>query len=196
MVSLTKKESEIVLKLFKDFSKNYNANSISKEINISSRGALKILKHLEKEQLVTSKKLGKAVFYKLSLDDLYVRKIVELLLIEESRNKAQRWIEEFKELFDYAEAVIIFGSIIKNPQRASDIDVLLVYERKNHGKISNFISAKNKILFKKIHDLPQTLEDLKENLKKNPAIIDAIRSGYILKGHDKITEVIKDVTMF
>ncbi len=172
MVSLTKKESEIVLKLFKDFSKNYNANSISKEINISSRGALKILKHLEKKHLVTSKKLGKAVFYKLSLDDLYVRKIVELLLIEESRNKAQRWIEEFKEIFDYTEAVIIFGSIIKNPQHARDVDVLLVYERKNHEKISNFISAKNKVLFKKIHDIPQTLEDLKENLKKNPAIID------------------------
>src|SRR3989344_5894972 len=112
MVSLTKKESEIVLKLFKDFSKNYNANSISKEINISSRGALKILKHLEKEHFVTSKKLGKAVFYKLSLYDLYVRKIVELLLIEESRNKAQRWIEEFKEIFDYSEVIIIFGSII------------------------------------------------------------------------------------
>jgi len=196
MVSLTKKESEIVLKLFKDFSKNYNANSISKEINISSRGALKILKHLEKKHLVTSKKLGKAVFYKLSLDDLYVRKIVELLLIEESRNKAQRWIEEFKELFDYAEAVIIFGSIIKDSKHAHDIDVLIVYEIKNHEKISNFISAKNKVLFKKIHDIPQTLEDLKENLKKNPAIIDAIRSGYILKGHDKITEVLKDVTMF
>ena len=118
------------------------------------------------------------------------------MLIEESRNKAQRWIEEFKEIFDYTEAVIIFGSIIKNPQHARDVDVLLVYERKNHEKISNFISAKNKVLFKKIHDIPQTLEDLKENLKKNPAIIDAIRSGYILKGHDKITEVLKDVTMF
>lgn len=127
MASLTIKESEILLKIFKDFSKAYNANSISKEVNISARGALKILKNLEKEHLVISRKLGKATFYKINLEDIYVRKIIETLLIKESRDKAQRWIDEFKEVFKDAEAIIIFGSIIKNPQHANDIDIILVY---------------------------------------------------------------------
>jgi len=196
MVSLTKKECEIAIKLFKDFSRNYNSNSISKEVTVSPRGALKILKHLEREKIVMSKKLGKAVFYRLNLEDLYTRRVIETLLIEEARSNAQRWIDEFKEVFNYTEIVIIFGSIIKNPKHANDTDVIFVYKIKNHRGVSNFISAKNKILFKKIHDIPQTIDDLKENLKKNPAIIDALRSGYILHGYDKIVEVIKNVTSF
>ncbi|KKQ17848.1 MAG: hypothetical protein US31_C0015G0014 [Berkelbacteria bacterium GW2011_GWA1_36_9] len=194
MVSLTKKESEILMKLFKDFSKNYNSNSISKELAVSPRGALKVLKHLEKENLVIGKRMGKAVFYKLNLEDLYTRKIIETLLIEETRNKAQRWLNEFGQVLEYTEIVIIFGSIIKNPQHAKDVDLLLVYNRKDYQKVSTFIDAKNKVLFKKIHDIPQTIGDLKDNLKKNPAIIDAIRTGYVLNGYDKIIEVIKDVS--
>ena len=152
--------------------------------------------NLEREKIVMSKKLGKAVFYRLNLEDLYTRRVIETLLIEEARSNAQRWIDEFKEVFNYTEIVIIFGSIIKNPKHANDTDVIFVYKIKNHRGVSNFISAKNKILFKKIHDIPQTIDDLKENLKKNPAIIDALRSGYILHGYDKIVEVIKNVTSF
>ncbi len=194
MVSLTKKESEILLKLLKDFSIDYNSNSISKEVEISPRGSLKILKHLEKESLVIGKKMGKAVFYRLNLKDLYTAKIIETLLIEETRNKAQRWLDEFRDILDYTEIAVIFGSIIKNSKHASDIDILLVYDRKNYQRVSAFLNAKNKVLFKKIHDIPQTMEDLKENLRKNPAIIDAIRTGYVLHGYDKLVGVIKDVT--
>lgn len=194
MVLLTNKESEAVLKLFKDFSKEYNANSISKEVGLSPRGALKIFKRLEKERFLVSKKLGKATFYKLNLNEVYVRKIIETLLIGESMDKAQRWIDEFKAVFEYTEIVIIFGSIIKNPKNAGDIDVLFVFKNKNYKKISEFVYEKNKVLFKKIHEIPQTMEDLKVNLKKNPAIIDALRTGYVLHGHDKIIGVIKDVT--
>ncbi len=196
MTSLTDKESEILIKLFKNFSTNYNANSISKEVGLSPRGSLKILKRLEKNGILAGKKLGKAVFYKLNLQDLYASKIMETTLIKETRTKAMRWIDEFKEIFDYTDIVLIFGSVIKNPKHASDIDVLFVYKKKNYKIVSNFILAKNKILFKKIHDIPQTIQDLKENLKNNPAIIDAIKNGYILHGYDKIVEVIKDVTIF
>ncbi len=185
-----------MIKLFKDFSKDYNANSLSKEVGIGSRGVLKILKRLEKEEILIGKKLGKAIFYKLNLDDLYTKKTIEALLIGEARTKAQRWLAEFKEVFSYTEAVIIFGSMIKNPQHASDIDVIFVYKKQNHKKVSEFIYTKNKVLFKKIHAIPQTIDDLKENLKKNPAIIDAIRTGYILQGYDKIVEVVKSVTSF
>lgn len=195
MVSLTGKQSEILIKIFKDFTKSYNANSISREVDMSSRGSLKILKQLEKEGLIIGKNMGKAVFYSLTLNDFYTRKIIEALLIEETRKKAQRWINEFKEVFNYTDIIILFGSIIKNPSHANDIDVILVYKRKNYGNVSSFINNKNKLLLKKIHDIPQTIEDLKENLRKNPAIIDAIRTGYVLQGYDKLVEAVKDVTI-
>ncbi len=194
MVSLTNKEGEVLLKLFKDFSTNYNANSLSKEIGLSSRGALKILKKLEKGRFVIGKRLGKATFYKLNLNELYIRKTLETLLIGESIEKAQRWIDEFRPVFIYAEIIIIYGSIIKNPKNAGDVDIIIVLKKQNYKKISSFIQEKNKVFFKKIHDIHQTIDDLKENLKKNPAVIDSLRTGYILHGQDKIIEVIKDVS--
>ncbi|MEK6824740.1 MAG: hypothetical protein AABY02_02690 [Nanoarchaeota archaeon] len=132
MVGQTRKESDILLKLFKDFSKNYNSNSISKEVNISPRGALKILKKLEKDKILVGRKLGQATFYKLNLNDLYARRVMEVLLTKEARDKAQRWISEFKEVFSYADIVIIFGSMIKNPAHASDIDLLLVFKSRKY----------------------------------------------------------------
>ena len=36
----------------------------------------------------------------------------------------------------------------------------------------------------------------KENIKNNPAIKDSIKTGYVLHGHEKIVEVIKDVSSF
>jgi predicted nucleotidyltransferase len=194
MANLTEKESEVLLKLFKDFSQDYNANSISKHIKITPRGALKILKNLEKEKIVIGRKLGKAVFYKPNLNDMYAAKTIETLLIKETRDKATRWLHEFEGLFRYTEIVLLFGSILKNPTHANDIDILLVFKKKNYEKVSAFINEKNKMLLKKIHSIPQTMKDLKENLKKNDAIKDAIRTGYVLQGFDKLIGVIKDVT--
>ena len=196
MAFLTEKESEILLKLFKDFSQDYNANSISKQVNITPRGALKMLKNMEKEKLVIGRKLGKAVFYKPNLEDIYTIKIIETLLIREARNKAARWLHEFEDVFKDTKILIIFGSIIKNPAYANDIDILFVFEKKNYKKISAFINEKNKTLLKKIHSIPQTMKDLKENLKKNEAIKEAIRTGYVLHGFNKLVGVIKSVTSF
>jgi hypothetical protein len=196
MVLLTNKESEALLKLFKDFSRDYNANSISKEIKVTPRGALKILKRLEKNSLIKGKPMGKAFFYKLNLEDDYVCKIIDTLLIAEAREKASRWVEEFKEIFKDSEIIIVFGSIIRNPKAANDIDALFVFKENKYRKITYFINDKNKILFKKIHSLPQTMKDLKENLKDNKAIIDAVRTGYVICGQDKLVEVIKNVTSF
>ena len=189
----TKKENEILLKLFKEFSKDYNANSISKVIKITPRGALKILKNLEKQGIIKSRKLGKAVFYKINFNDAYVCKIIETLLIAESREKAGRWLEEFKDIFKDTQIIIIFGSVIRNPKEANDVDILFVFEKDKYKYISRFVIEKNKILVKKIHNIPQTMDDLKDNLKNNKAIQDAIGTGYVLYGHDKIVEVIKNV---
>ncbi|OGJ20652.1 hypothetical protein A3K73_05760 [Candidatus Pacearchaeota archaeon RBG_13_36_9] len=196
MALLTGKESEAMLKLFKDFNSDYNANSLSKEIKVTPRGALKILKNLEADNLVRGRKLGRAVFYKLNLDDSYVCKIIETLLIAEARKKAGRWLEEFKGVFKDAEIIIIFGSIIRNPKEANDIDVLFVLKENKYRNIADFIREKNKIMFKKIHSIPQTMKDLNESLKNNKAIQDAVRTGYVLHGQDELIEVMKNVSAF
>ena len=189
-------KEKILLKIFKEIDKTYNANSLSKELDLTSRGILKILKSLKKENLLISKKMGKSTFYKINLQDLYARKTLEALLVKEANKRTGRWIEEFKLFFPESEAVIIFGSIIRNPEKANDIDILLIIKKDQYKKVSSLINEKNKVLTKKIHGIIMTLEDLKENIKNNPAIKDSIKTGYVLHGHEKIVEVIKDVSSF
>lgn len=189
-------KEKILLKIFKEIDKTYNANSLSKELDLTSRGILKILKSLKKENLLISKKMGKSTFYKINLQDLYARKTLEALLVKEANKRTGRWIEEFKLFFPESEAVIIFGSIIKNPEKANDLDILLIIKKDQYKKVSSLINEKNKVLTKKIHGIIMTLEDLKENIKNNPAIKDSIKTGYVLHGHEKIVEVIKDVSSF
>ena len=197
MVNLNKSEGRVMLKLFKDFSQDYNANSLSKKMEITPRGTLKILKKLKSKELLVSKQQGKAVFYKVNLNDKYVSKIVETLLIAEARENAKRWIDEFRGIYGDTEIVLLFGSIIRNPKKASDVDVLFVFKKGKYKKIAHFVSDKNRILFKGIHEIPQTVDDLKENLsRKNKAIIDAINTGYVLFGEDKLIKVVKNVTSF
>jgi len=61
MLSLTEKERETMLVLFKDFAAYYNANSISKVLKISHVGAQKILKRLLHENLVKYQQIGKSI---------------------------------------------------------------------------------------------------------------------------------------
>ena len=194
MSSLTPKENEVLLTLFKDFSKDYNANSISKQVGITPRGALKILKNLQKQQLLISKQFGKAVFYKLNLDDYYTFRTIETLLISEAREKASRWLSEFRELFKDIEIVIIFGSIVREPKKANDVDLLLVFKEDKMKSVKHFISEKNKILLKPIHPVIQSSNDIKGNLKKkDPVVLNVLRRGFVLSGYDKLIEVVKSV---
>ena len=59
MISSTEKERGALLILFKDFTSYYNANSLSKKLSISRIGSRKILKKLEKEELLIFKEIGK-----------------------------------------------------------------------------------------------------------------------------------------
>src|SRR3989344_1506662 len=113
MTTITSKESEALLILFKDVSQHYNANSISKQLKISRVGAMKLLKKLLKENILRSQKIGKSVVYKPNLDDEYLRKLIAFLLTDEA-HKFKRWNEEFKELFSGERIILLFGSAIKN----------------------------------------------------------------------------------
>ena len=188
---ITKKESEILLVLFKDFTTWYNATSLSKVINITPRGSLKALKNLEKIELVISKKFGKAIQYKINFNNI-TKKTLELILLEEAERKYKRWFYEF-ENFEKPNILILFGSVIRNKDY-KDVDLLIIIENKDHKAIMNLIDKKNEILTKPIHPVFQTMEDLKNNIqKKDKVILDALKTGIVLKGQKEIIEVIENV---
>ena len=97
MTITTEKEKKALLILFKDFSSYYNANSLSKLLNISRIGTMKLLKKLHKNNILIERKIGKSTVYKVNLEDDYVRSLIAFLLVEET-NKFKRWKDEFKDI--------------------------------------------------------------------------------------------------
>ena len=196
MIQLTKKERETLLILFKDFTSFYNANSISKILKISHVGAQKIFKRLLKENIVTSRTIGKSIIYKLNFDNNYVSQLMTFLLADEANN-FNRWKEEFKELFKEGRIIMLFGSAIKNYAHAKDIDIMIVLDKKDVKEVETILIKKGEILPKKLHSIKLTREDLLDNLKKKQeAMIDIVKNAVIIYGQDKYLEAIKDVTTY
>src|SRR3989338_3214121 len=90
MKEITKSEMDVVLKLIKSPEVDYNANAIAKVVGITSMGALKILKRLESESILKSKKIGRAVIYRVNTEDFYAHRYVELILSREADRKSTR----------------------------------------------------------------------------------------------------------
>lgn len=184
------KEQEIIITLFKDFLTSYNSRNISHTINMSHPGAFKILKKLEKEEVVIAKQVGKAIIYSLKFDNPITRRKVEMALTIEAQNH-KRWIEEFKELENEAQFVILFGSILTNEKVARDIDLLAVAESNNSGRIKEVITERNKILNKKIHLILQSPEDFKRDIDtKNKVMIEILKKGIVLFGQEHVRQML------
>lgn len=191
MATLTKKERETLLILLKDFTDFYNANSISKVLNISHVGAQKIFKRLRHENLVISKTIGKSITYKLNFNEAYVSQLIAFLLADEANN-FKRWKEEFKELFKKDRVVMLFGSAIKDYAHAHDIDVMIILENKDITKVNTVLQKKEEILPKKLHAIKLSHQDLSDNLKrKDKALVDIVKNAIILYGQEKYVEILK-----
>ncbi len=195
MATLTQKERETLLILFKDFTSFYNANSISKVLNISHVGAQKIFKRFLQENLVISKTIGKSITYKLNFNEVYVSQLIAFLLADEANN-FKRWKEEFKNLFKKDRIVMLFGSAIKDYANARDIDLMIVLENKDVREVNEILKKKEEILPKKLHTIKLKHHDLLENLKKkDKAFVDIIKNAIILYGQDKYVVALKNVSI-
>ncbi|MBL7056632.1 hypothetical protein ISS07_06990 [Candidatus Woesearchaeota archaeon] len=194
MISLTQKERDILLRLFKDFSSFYNANNITKVVQISHVGAQKILKKLRRANILISKTIGKGIFYKVNLENDYVRQLITFLLAHEANNHI-RWKEEFKELFVQGRIILIYGSAIRNYSQAKDIDLMLVL--KETERVDAFLKKKQTILPKKLHTIKLRKKDLLNNVKnRNESMIEIVKNAVVLFGQEQYVQIIKNVTSF
>lgn len=190
MKEITQAEMNVVLILVKSPEVIYNANSLSKVIGITSMGTLKILKRLEQENIVKSKKIGKATTYKVNVEDSYAHKYLSLILIREAQSanpSVKRWITELKKIKN-ADVIVLFGSVLEKPN-PNDIDVLLITNQKQFPKLQQEIKELNEINIKKIHPMYQTYQDIIKNIKKrDKPILNAIK-GIIIIGEEKFQEI-------
>ncbi|MEK6903432.1 MAG: hypothetical protein AABW64_02185 [Nanoarchaeota archaeon] len=191
MKLLTTTEGKVLLLLCKDFTTDYNANSLANRLGITRRGAINVVKALKREELVVGKRYGKAVFYKADLTSHYVKEIVKTLLMTETKQHMQRWIHQFEKLLAVADAVIIFGSAVQNYSKARDIDLLVVFKGKNLNAARRIIEQENRSSAKPIHVVWQSPQDFISNIKKlDPVLINALKFGYVLCGYNLIVQII------
>lgn len=174
----TKNEAKAVLSILKSPEKEYNANNLSKIIAITPMGALKILKKLEKEDVLVSSKIANASYYRVNFSSSYASDYAAFLLKDEAEHSpsyAKRWISELRKIKE-ADIAIIFGSAIKSEEKAKDIDALFVVAGRKFDALKEEIKKLNLLNEKKIHPIFQTKKDLLRNIgKKDPVVLSAIK---------------------
>jgi len=196
MITLTLKEKQAMIILFKDFTNYHNANSLSKTLGITRIGAMKLLKKLLKENILSSKTIGKSIIYKLNLEEDYNRHLITFILADEANN-FKRWKEEFKDFSNGETVVLLYGSTIRNYNVANDIDLMLIIKKEQYSRSREIINEIQEILPKKIHSIELTAEDFLKNIKeKKRPLIDTIKNAIILYGQAKYVDIMKNVSSF
>lgn len=192
---MDKNQMQALLILFKDVDADYNARSLSSKLGITPMGSLKILKKLEKQDLLASRRMGKAVFYKPNLENDYTRACIRFLLQKEAHDappRIKRWVNELRKLDGIADIGILFGSII-HKEKHRDVDVLLILKPAKTKKTNRCVAHLNRVGIKRIHAVKQTKEDFLKNLRKKERIIlSAVRDSVVLFGYDEFVELIRN----
>lgn len=192
-----KKSYDILKILLKDISQRHTVTSLAKKKEISRVRSWKLLKELEKEGFVVLTPIGpeKTSVQEVSLnwDNPLLEKTLALMLTEDAL-KQNKWKYNFKELKDYVDFLVLFGSILHSPKEANDIDILtLVSNEDNFVKIDKRIRDIQITQNKKIHVINLTKEELKQELKnKNKAYIDALKKGVVLFGQENFIKFIEE----
>lgn len=192
-MDITRNEMLIVLRIFKSPEKEFNANSISKELGITPMGALKILKRLEKENILAAKVAGKATFYRPNFSNDYARDYLRFVLkreAEQSSPYVRRWVNEARKL-ENADIAILFGSVLKKEGKAGDVDVLVVTSHARFEKLKEEINGLNKINEKEMHVVYQSMDDLKDNISRRDKVVLNALKGIVAFGEEKLIGLVR-----
>ncbi|MEK6984270.1 MAG: winged helix-turn-helix domain-containing protein [Nanoarchaeota archaeon] len=196
MFSLTVNEARIIDFLVRNFMERYSINALARKLEISHTGVHKILRKLERVNVVKPEKIGNSIYYKVNLDEGIGVKIAEFVIAQNELNSYAKVIEEdFKVLEPLVQSCILFGSVLQKGREARDIDVLLVFEKKNFKKVHQKLEEIREMKPKKIHDVMMTKEDLVKNIRKNDEVVlDIIKNGRVLWDSGILVEGIKNGT--
>ena len=191
----TSNESKTIRFLMVSFD-YYSINEIAKECNLSPNGAYKILKKLEKQDILNHKEISKIKAYKINFENPLILSYLEIAIMDERINIPKikvinHYLENMKKI---CKACVLFGSYITNKEKPNDIDILFVFDKKKYREYSKELEQVKILLTYKIHDMIQTEEDFVKNIKnKKEAVLDIIKNGVVLWGHELIARSVKNV---
>jgi len=114
--------------------------------------------------------------------------------LTEDAIKNRRWVDNFIELEEKVNFLIIYGSIIHSLKEVNDIDILGITNKNKFMEIEESIKKIQKTQIKKIHILNFTEAEFKQELEKsNKAFIDAVKKGIVLFGQERFIKFIRSI---
>ena len=173
----------------------YSINELARQLDITPKGMHKLLKRLEEQAIVKQQRLANAVYYEINFASNKACKIAEFALIEDAKTPYVRMqVKDLERLHSLAEAVILFGSVLKKGEKANDIDILVILKKNQYKRFNEGLKELQSLKTKQIHTVLQTPEEIRANLKKaDPVIEAAIKEGYVIWGQEIIVQTIKEV---
>lgn len=191
---LTKNEIKILRFLMTSFN-HYSINEIARECKLTPKGAYNILKKFERADVLKFNNIGKIKAYKINFSNPLTANYLRVALTDERINEAKIKVRvnDFKEIKKVCSAAIIFGSYITDKKVPNDIDILFIFDKPNFNNYKKELEKIKEIIPYKIHDIIQTQEDIVSSLRKqDKVIINVVRTGLVLWGHDIVVESIKN----
>ena len=191
-----KKSKVKILRLLSLYKKEATIREISREINITPPNVSRILKELEKEGVITSKKVGRSILHSLNSRHYLVKHII--LPAFKKEKEAKENLAKFlkRKLNSEIESIILFGSIAKQKEKPdSDIDLLfIVSDESNPKTLEEKISTLNPKITEyfgnSISPLIMKVSEFKLRLKKNDKLLKSIlKEGEVLQGKS-ISEIL------
>jgi len=190
--SILNKGKEKILECFyRNRNKELYFSEILRETKLTQNTTLKHLKNIQENNLIiATKKIGNT-FYKINLKNMQIYSIFSYFdykRFNELPSERKRAILEFLDKIKAKPLIsLIFGSTAKGTfNKESDIDVLLIFNKKEaeDTKLKKDIEATTGV---KIQTFIIDFDYFKENILKeeDKVITHAIKTGFIVSGHDK-----------
>lgn len=192
MKGINENEIGFILALLKNPKTEFNGATIAKEIGMTSMGALKIARKLQKEGLVDSRTLGHAKYYSLNQQSAYAKSLFIFLLkmeAESAKPFVKIWINELRKVKN-ADCVILFGSVLTKQKAANDIDALFITDNHRYSVLKKEIEDINLVNKKKLHPIFQSSEDFRKNIHKSDKIVINSIKGIVVFGEEHLLNLL------
>ena len=196
MTEISKNGKKALKIIFTDYLTNYNSYNIKGKIGVSDVGSLKILRRLKEKNILTSEKMGNAIFYKTNLKNNYVVKLLELIFSDYSNLSSfiKGWIYDLHLFISKTKALFLFGSILKKGKNAGDADVCFILKNPDdYNKLQSQINDMNRKNRLKIHPLYLTKKEFERKLReKDRPLVEMVKNCVVVHGVELFVGVLKN----
>ena len=182
--------------IFTDYLTNYNSYNIKGKIGVSDVGSLKLLRRLKEKNILTSEKMGNAIFYKTNLKIDYVVKLLELIFSDYSNLSSfiKGWVYDLRLFIPKTKALFLFGSILKKGKNAGDADACFILKNPgDYSKLQSQINEMNRKSRLKIHPMYLTKKEFERKLReKDKPLVEMVKNCVVVHGVELFVGVLQN----